>query len=160
MKKITVTSLNKSCKRLASVAGAVIEATCEAGFRGFLEDEEPWGGHTGRLSVRTSSEVNLVFLKCWADFEHDLMSDWPIDWHGKIWSEFSKNHACMQEKFVDSYQFYTILSKHCLVFKIFGDTWISKLFGDTLVQQWLSAAPLILKFKGVTALLSSISVAW
>ena len=48
--------------RLASVAGAVIEATCKAGFRGFLEDEEPWGGHTGQLSVRTSSEIMMVSI--------------------------------------------------------------------------------------------------
>jgi len=45
------------------MAGAVIKATCEAGFRGFLENEEPWGGHTGQLSVRTSSEITwLAFL--------------------------------------------------------------------------------------------------
>ena len=48
--------------RLASVAGAVIEATARPDLEDFLRTRSPGEVVTGRLSVRTSSEITLVSI--------------------------------------------------------------------------------------------------
>ena len=48
--------------RLASVAGAVIEATARPDFEDFLRTRSPGEIVTGQLSVRTSSEIMLVSI--------------------------------------------------------------------------------------------------
>ena len=49
-------------QRLASVAGAVIEATARPDLEDFLRTRSPGEVITGRLSVRTSSEITLVSI--------------------------------------------------------------------------------------------------
>ena len=47
---------------LASVAGAVIEATARPDLEDFLRTRSPGEVITGRLSVRTSSEIMVVSI--------------------------------------------------------------------------------------------------
>ena len=44
LKRKSIRTANKSLMKAGIRGGCCNRSYCEAGFRGFLEDEEPWGG--------------------------------------------------------------------------------------------------------------------